>query len=120
MVLLAVFLLRMSSRLVERKKVFTLNTSNISSQQKNLTLAVFGESSPSLFNLLRSQQLQPKREDTSQTDALDKVLLKEESLSITCDIPFTCWFHKHSGRIRAANIRLSSKTLDDLLDNMLQ
>ncbi len=80
-------------------------------------LVVFGKSIPSLFNPLISQQLQPKKEDTSDTDALDRVLLDE---SITCNIPFTCWFHKHGGRIGAPNMRLSSKTLDDLLDNMLQ
>jgi hypothetical protein len=119
MVLLAVFLLRMSSRLLERKKFFTLNTSTISLKQKNQMLVDFGKSIPSLFNPLISQQLKPKTEDTSETDALDRVLLDEESSSFTCNIPFTCWFHKH-GRIGAPNIRLSSKMLDDLLDNMLQ
>lgn len=117
MVLLAVFLFRMSSRLLERKKFSIFNAANISPHQKPQTLIAGGESSPALFHLLNSQQLPPQIQDTSETDPLEKVLDEESSsiTSITCNIPFTCWSHKHR-----PNTRLTSKMLDDLLNNMLQ
>ncbi len=117
MVLLAVFLFRMSRRLLERKKFSIFNTN-----QKQQTLIAGGESGSALFHLLNSQQLPPKTQDTSETDPLEKVLDDESPsiTSITCHIPFTCWFHKRSGRSGAPNTRLTREMLDDLLNNMLQ